>query len=126
MRWCVELPGLWNVNGGAIRYNAEVSRILVDQGRATGVELANGETLSADIVVSNADPAFTYGTLLAHHKHKRWSDRKLARASYSMSLFVWYFGTSRKYHDVYHHTMVLGPALQRPAARYFQAPQADG
>ena len=26
-----------------------------------------------------------------------------------MSLFVWYFGTRRRYEDVYHHTMVLGP-----------------
>jgi len=26
-----------------------------------------------------------------------------------MSLFVWYFGTSRKYPDVPHHTILLGP-----------------
>jgi phytoene desaturase len=26
-----------------------------------------------------------------------------------MSLFVWYFGTRKRYDDVYHHTMVLGP-----------------
>ena len=103
------IAGLVERHGGTIRYNAEVTRILVDQGRATGVELAGGEKLAADIVVSNADPAFTYGTLLAHHNRKRWSDRKLARAKYSMSLFVWYFGTSRKFEDVYHHTMVLGP-----------------
>jgi phytoene desaturase len=29
-----------------------------------------------------------------------------------MSLFVWYFGTNRRYHDVYHHMMVLGPRYQ--------------
>jgi phytoene desaturase len=29
-----------------------------------------------------------------------------------MSLFVWYFGTSRKFDDVYHHTMVLGPRYE--------------
>jgi phytoene desaturase len=95
--------------GGTIRYNTEVVRIMADKGRATGVELASGERIHADIVVSNADPAWTYGKLLAGHRRKRWSDRKLARADYSMSLFVWYFGTNRKYDDVYHHTMVLGP-----------------
>jgi phytoene desaturase len=26
-----------------------------------------------------------------------------------MSLFVWYFGTKRKYEDVAHHTILLGP-----------------
>ena len=29
--------------------------------------------------------------------------------SYSMSLFVWYFGTNRHYPDVAHHTILLGP-----------------
>jgi phytoene desaturase len=38
-----------------------------------------------------------------------WSDRKLDRARYSMSLFVWYFGTDRQWDGVPHHTMVLGP-----------------
>jgi phytoene desaturase len=95
--------------GGTIRYQAEVVRILTEQGRASGVELAGGETIAADIVVSNADPAWTYAKLLADHPRKRWSDRKLKRARYSMSLFVWYFGTNRKFDDVYHHTMVLGP-----------------
>jgi phytoene desaturase len=28
---------------------------------------------------------------------------------YSMGLFVWYFGTKRKYEDVLHHTIMLGP-----------------
>jgi phytoene desaturase len=28
---------------------------------------------------------------------------------YSMSLFVWYFGTDRTYKDVEHHTILLGP-----------------
>ncbi len=40
---------------------------------------------------------------------RRWTDRKLARASYSMGLFVWYFGTRRQYPDVAHHTIALGP-----------------
>jgi phytoene desaturase len=95
--------------GGDIRYGAEVVRILAEQGRVRGVELASGETIAADIVVSNADPAWTYGKLLSGLPRKRWSDRKLKRANYSMSLFVWYFGTNCKFDDVYHHTMVLGP-----------------
>jgi phytoene desaturase len=98
--------------GGAIRYNAEVKRITTEGKRATGVELANGEKLAADIVVSNADVAWTYSKLLKEFPRRRWTDRKVARARYSMSLFVWYFGTKRRYDDVYHHTMVLGPRYQ--------------
>ena len=114
------MAGLVERQGGTFRYNAEVKRILVEDGRATGIELAGGERIDADIVVSNADPAWTYGKLLGHHPRKRWSDRTLARARYSMSLFVWYFGTSRKFDEVYHHTMVLGPRYKGLLADIFR------
>ncbi len=96
-------------NGGTVRCNAGVSRILTEGGRVSGVELENGERIQADIIVSNADPATTYGKLLGHQKRKRWTDAKIRRGKYSMSLFVWYFGTNRKFETVGHHTMVLGP-----------------
>ncbi len=98
--------------GGTIRYNAEVAQIDVSQGRARGVRLADGQRMDADIVVSNADAAWTYGKLLSEHRRRHWTDRKLARARYSMGLFVWYFGTNRHFEDVYHHTIVLGPRYQ--------------
>jgi phytoene desaturase len=98
--------------GVGLRCNAEVRRILVDQGRATGVELADGERIAADIVVSNADTAWTYKHLVAPDHRRRWSDARLERSRYSMSLFVWYFGTDRRYDDVPHHMMVLGPRYE--------------
>ena len=98
--------------GGALRLSCDVDAILVSGGRASGVRLADGEVIDADIVVSNADAAFTYKHLLRHVSRRRWTDRRLARANYSMSLFVWYFGTSRRYESVYHHTMVLGPRYE--------------
>jgi all-trans-retinol 13,14-reductase len=42
-------------NGGEVRCLTEVRRILVDDGRATGVELADGSRIAAPIVISNAD-----------------------------------------------------------------------
>ena len=93
----------------------------MERNRATGVRLANGEHVAADIVVSNADAGWTYAKLLSGHKRRRWTDARLARARYSMSLLVWYFGTNRIFPDVYHHTMVMGPRLPRPVARHFHA-----
>ncbi|MBS2011705.1 MAG: phytoene desaturase [Deltaproteobacteria bacterium] len=95
--------------GGRVRYGATVERILVENGRAAGVVLEGGEVVPADIVVSNADSAYTYRRLLPAEHRRRWTDKKLASARYSMSLFVWYFGTDRKYEDVAHHTILLGP-----------------
>ncbi len=105
--------------GGTMRYNAAVEQILVEDGSAAGVRLAGGERLKADIVVSNADSGWTYGKLLSEHKRHRWTDRKLARSRYSMGLFVWYFGTNRRFDDVYHHTMVLGPRYKELLADIF-------
>jgi phytoene desaturase len=98
--------------GVAPRYNAEVRRIVVEGGRATGVELSSGEQLSADIVVCNADTAWTYKNLIAPEHRKHWTDKRIENGRYSMSLFVWYFGTDRTYPDVKHHTMLLGPRYE--------------
>jgi phytoene desaturase len=95
--------------GGSLRCNAEVREIVVRDGAATGVVLASGEPIAADIVVSNADSAYTYRNLLPPRYRRRWTDRRIERARYSMSLFVWYFGTRRTYPDVAHHTLLLGP-----------------
>ncbi|WP_158807587.1 phytoene desaturase [Beijerinckia sp. L45] len=103
------LADLIRGQGGDIRTDAAVAEILVTDGRAAGVRLASGEWLAADVVVSNADSAFTYKHLLPASAHKRWSARRVDRSRYSMSLFVWYFGTRRRYEHVDHHTILLGP-----------------
>ncbi len=120
-RWGVHFPmggtgslvrGLVNLiegQGGSVRCNAAVAQITVADGAASGVRLADGELLAADVVVSNADSAWTYRHLLAPEHRHRWTDKRIERARYSMSLFVWYFGTRRTYADVAHHTILLGP-----------------
>jgi phytoene desaturase len=95
-----------------IRYNAPVTHIRVEAGRARGVELASGAYLPADIVVCNGDAAWTYLHLVAPKHRRHWTDRKIAKGQYSSGLFVWYFGTDRQYHEVPHHMMVLGPRYQ--------------
>jgi phytoene desaturase len=103
------LVSLIEGQGSQVQLNAEVAEITVNNGKATGVRLANGERIAADVVVSNADVAWTYRNLLPGIKRKHWTDRKLDKAQYSNGLFVWYFGTKRQYPDVQHHTILLGP-----------------
>jgi phytoene desaturase len=95
--------------GNEVRCKSGVAEILVKDGAACGVRLESGERLAADAVVSNADSANTYRKLIAPEHRKRWTDARVERAKYSMSLFVWYFGTRRQYPDVAHHTIALGP-----------------
>lgn len=103
------LIGLVEGQGGEVRCGSRVSRIGTAAGRVTGVELADGSVLAADIVVSNADSAITYKELVPQSLMRRWTAAKLERSAYSMSLFVWYFGTKRRYADVPHHTILVGP-----------------
>lgn len=103
------LVNLIEGQGGQIRYHADVKQILVEDGKAVGVELADGETLRAAIVVSNADSAWTYRNLVPASARRRWTDAKLDQAKYSMGLFVWYFGVNRRYDDIGHHTILMGP-----------------
>lgn len=104
------LVGLIEGQGGRVRLGAEVQRIAARDGRATGVVLASGEAVAAEVVVSNADSAWTYDRLLPpEHRRRRWTEGRLRRARHSMGLFVWYFGTRRRYEGVGHHTILLGP-----------------
>lgn len=113
------LVGLIEQQGGTMHYNCEVDRINVSEGRATGVTLKDGTCMDADIVVSNADAAWTYEKMLPDVKRRRWTSGKINRTRYSMGLFVWYFGTNRKYEDVPHHSMILGPRYKELLTEIF-------
>jgi phytoene desaturase len=103
--------------GGSIRYDAQVERINVQpqrngRGRANGVTLKSGEKIDASIVISNADTLWTYRYLVEPQYRKHWTNRRIEGSRHSMSLFVWYFGTNRRYDDVPHHLMSLGPRYE--------------
>lgn len=91
--------------------NAEVSEILIeDKGinKVKGVHLKNGKKIEADAVVCNAELATAYKNLIPSQYRKKNTDKKIDSLKYSMSLFVIYFGTNRKYDDIPHHSIILG------------------
>ncbi|MCG3210382.1 MAG: Phytoene desaturase (lycopene-forming) [Anaerolineae bacterium] len=104
------LGRLFEELGGKIHLNAEVAEIVVTGRKAIGVRLADGTILRADHVVSNADVAFTYRNMIPEAYRRKYSNRKIERMKYSMSLFVIYFGTKKRYLDskLAHHNIILG------------------
>ena len=100
------LGRLFAEQGGQLRTGQQVNEILIEDGRAVGVRTSAGE-MRADLVVSNADPGHTYGTLVEPKSRKRWSDRKIASIDWSMSCFLLYLGTKRQYPQLAHHTLIL-------------------
>ncbi len=55
--------------GGEVRVRSEVSRIIVQHGRARGVRLANGEEVLSPVVISDAGARNTYLSLLPEEMH---------------------------------------------------------
>ena len=94
--------------GVALRLSTTVERIRIEQGVACGVVLADGTSLDADVVVSDADAAHLYQDLVPRAEQTLATRLKLAQAHYSMGLFVLYFGTTRTYPAVAHHTIWMG------------------
>jgi phytoene desaturase len=97
--------------GGELRLETPVESIEVlrSNGRVQHLVSTPRGTESFDAVVSNADLVHTYGKLLRTNRDAQRMTRRLERMDWSMSLFVLYFGTNRRYDDsVAHHTILFG------------------
>ena len=57
--------------GAEVQLKQHVKQILVTDGRATGVQLRDGTTISADAVLSSLDPYTTFVNLLARELSAR-------------------------------------------------------
>jgi phytoene desaturase len=95
--------------GGEIRLNAEVREIICQGDAVTGLRTDAAGKEKYDLVVSNADVVHTYGALLRHQPRSDGMRAKLRRSSYSMSLFLIYFGTREKFSHLLHHNVIFGP-----------------
>lgn len=109
-------------HGAVIRTHADVARILVEKGTATGVELVGGERIDADLVISNADMAFTDLHLLpegSRVKDERyWNSRTL-----SPSAFIMYLGINGRVPELTHHNLVFSSDWKKNFSQIFDSPQ---
>lgn len=103
------LSALLKRQGVEIQLGTTVDSVVIENGRATGIRLESGIKLDADVIVSNADAAYLYRKMIPAAQQSVSTRIKLATAHYSMGLFVLYFGTTRTYPEVAHHTIWLGP-----------------
>ncbi len=102
------LAQLMERQGVGLHLRCGVRQILIENGRAQGVELENGERVAADIVVANADAPALYRRLIGREHRRKWTDARIRRQKFSMGLFVLYLGVRRTYPHLAHHTILLG------------------
>ncbi len=98
--------------GGTIRLGDPVLRIEMMGDRATGVVTRDGWRGVADAVASNADLTHSYRDLLGQHPHGKRHAEKLARKSWSPSLFVLHFGIKGTWPGIPHNMVLFGPRYE--------------
>jgi phytoene desaturase len=106
------LEKLMNEIGIEIIKNDEVIRIITDKKIVTGVITKNNKTINSKIVICNADPPFVYKHLLDEKQNNFLFKNKIKRMNYSMGLFVYYFGSKKKYNNVEHHSIYFGDSYK--------------
>lgn len=121
------LGALFERLGGTIVCGADVEQIVVVGRQVTGVRTRSGDHHPADVVISNADPGFTYDELLREDAsapvRPGWMSRMRLRSTHpSMSLHVLYFGADRTWPDspLAHHNLLFTGNADRALKRVFR------
>lgn len=116
------LVKIFQESGGILRLNSEVSEITFDKRKATGVKLSSGENISADVVICNSDVANTYLNLIPKKKQISLLSWRMKSMKYSVSLFVYYFGTKKRYLDskLQHHNLIYGKDFKKQMRQLYK------
>ena len=101
--------------------SAEVTEIISSDNKVKGVKINNTESIKCDYIVCNSDPPNVYKNLIKSKNNYSYMFRqKMRRMDYSMGLFVYYFGSSKQYKDVAHHTIYFGNSYEKHLNKIFE------
>ena len=90
--------------GVQFRYETPVTQIDVEGTQASGVKLADGGRLNADVIIANADLPYVYSELLPGDG----TASRLAKKKYASSALMFYWGVSgERYPQLLHHNVFL-------------------
>ena len=107
--------------GVRIEYSQEVTEIVVENGRSTGVRTASGFH-AADAVVAGADYHHIEQEVLKpefrHYDAKYWDSRTMAPSS-----LLFYLGVNRKLDKLRHHNLFFDEDLTQHAREIYEQPQ---
>ena len=115
------LEKLMNEENIKIIKDAEVTEILTDNKKVNGVKINNSKIINCDYVVCNSDPPNVYNNLIKSKENYNFLfKQKMKRMDYSMGLFVYYFGSKKKYNNVAHHTIYFGKSYEKHLNKIFE------
>ncbi|PKQ45568.1 phytoene desaturase family protein [Confluentibacter flavum] len=88
--------------GVTINTNASVEKIIVENGKSTGI-ISNGKTYNSDIVVSGAD--YHHSETLLDKIYRQYSEHYWEKKTFAPSSLLFYVGFDKKLINVNHHTL---------------------
>jgi phytoene desaturase len=91
--------------GAILHLNSPVEKIMTDKSKVSGVQV-NGNTISADVVISNADMHHTEHALLEPDE-RMYSNRYWKKRSFAPSAVLMYLGVKDTYPALQHHNLVF-------------------
>ncbi len=128
--WLEFAYGIWHPNGGfralakglaraaedlgvQFELNCPVRQVIVENGQARGIELADGRRIDADAVLVNADFAHAMRHLVPEQARGAYTDKKFDRMRFSCSTFMLYLGVDRRWEHLPHHQLYLSDHIRR-------------
>lgn len=109
-------------NDGQIHLAAEVEEVIVENKQAKGVRLKNGEMITADYVIINADFAQAMTTIVNQKDRQKYTDQDLKKRDYSCSTFMLYLGLNHKY-SIPHHNIIFADDYRKNVQDIYQSKQ---
>jgi prolycopene isomerase len=78
--------------GGEVSFNTHVKKIVIEEGKARGVQIEGGEEIQSRYVISNADSHSTFQYLIGNHLLPDRFVRKLQTRAISAPIFTLFLG----------------------------------
>ncbi len=94
------IAGIIEDNGGVIRYNSHVSRIIFKDGQAAGVMLKSGEKIMCKHIIANCSPTTAYGKMIKSKDVPESAHKRTNARSFGMRGACLYLGLNRSPSDL--------------------------
>ena len=106
--------------GVTIHTQSEVEKIILEKGRAVGIQL-NGNQLYSDFVLSGAD--YHHTETLVDPKYRQYSELYWEKRTFAPSSLLFYLGFDKKLKNIEHHNLFFDTDFEQHASEIYDEPR---
>ncbi|WP_297694546.1 NAD(P)/FAD-dependent oxidoreductase [uncultured Eudoraea sp.] len=106
--------------GVTIHTDSAVDKILVKDGKATGI-IVNSETIDADMVLSGAD--YHHTETLLDKQYRQYSEKYWQRKTFAPSSLLFFVGFDKKLDNIQHHNLFFDTDFGEHATEIYDNPK---